>query len=768
MRGLLAKIAKFVCRRPWLVLVLGVVLPLLLGSRAATVPVNFSFSSFMNDSLPLMSRFIDMNERLHFSARLMLLLEGPQEDLLPVARAIADKLADRPDLVRRVEVEPPKEWLEENAPWLVDDETFARWLRVATGDGTTEDAAALEAKFKGLDAESPLEREGVRLMMVELVRDPLDEDLTAVSAGMSSYRQVERIVQGLAGERSIEVHFGGVPAVAIQDQEATFQAITRLTPLSLLVVLMVLFFVEPRPLRLALIALPMLLSIAAALGAVALVFGQITFGEAFFGMFIFGLGVDYALHLVVRLREERARGLPLPEALHETVVGAGRGVVAGAITTVGAFLVIAMAPDPVARHLGISSAVGLLSCMLLMVTLLPASWLLLDRGDAEPPRQPLRLPGLESLCTWSVRQPKLVLALAGLIVLMSLAGSPRFRMESDLSRIFNRDVPAIAVGERVQDLFDANMSPWIVASPSLERAREVQAGFEADELFVRVEGAASLFPGDLKSRTARLKEAAPRVTASRRQLAAMAIMMPAAAPPRLLTSLTVLERAANSGPPSFDDLPPEIAGLVRTDDGAFLTFAYSPYTGLDANTFRAHRLRAERVDPGVASFATFVEAAVHAPWGMEVLLGVLALVLLVLAIDQRNWRWMLLALLPATFGSAVTFGVMCWLDVGFSVMLVLVVPLIIGLGVDDGIHVVHRMREDDALPPDVATCSVGRAIVMTTLTTCASFSVMMFSNHPGMESMALCLLCGLPLCLLASVTLIPAGSVLLGLRRAQG
>jgi len=750
-----------------LVVVLGLLLPLLLASRAASVPVNFSFASFMNDSLPLVSRYIDMNERLRFSARLMLLLEGPQEELLPAAKALAERLLERPDLVRRVEVEPPTVWLEDNAPWLVDDEVFERWLRVATRRGDKEDVSALEARFKDLDDESPLEREGVRLMMVELLRDPLEEDLTAVSSGTSMYRQVEGIAEKLAVDRSVQIHFGGVPAVAIQDQEGTFQAITRLTPLSLFIVLAVLLFVESRPFRLLLIAIPMVLSVAAALGGVALVFGQITFGEAFFGMFIFGLGVDYALHLVVRLREERARGLPLPEALHETVVGAGRGVVAGAITTVGAFLVIAMAPDPVARHLGISSAVGLLSCMLLMITLLPATWLLLDRGDAERPPKSLKVPGLAFLCSISVRRPKLVVGLSVLLVLLSLAGSSRFRMESDLSKIFNRDVPAIAVGERVQDLFDANISPWIVASPSLEKARKVQAGFEADDLFVRVEGAASLFPGDLKSRAARLKEAAPLVASSRRQLEAMAIMMPAAAPPRLRKSLSVLERAAASGPPSFDDLPPEIERLVRTPDGEFLTFAYTRFTGLNADTFREHRLRAERVDPGATGFANFVEAAVHAPWGKEVLLGVLALVFVVLGVDQRSWRWMLLALLPVTFGSAVTFGMMCWLDVGFSVMLVLVVPLLIGLGVDDGIHVVHRMREDDQLPPDVATCSVGRAIVMTTLTTCASFSVMMFSNHPGMESMALCLLFGLPLCLLASVTLIPAASVLLGLRRVR-
>ena len=768
MRRTLSQIVDFTARRPRWVIVLGVVLPLLLASRAASVPVNFSFASFMNESLPLVSRYMEMNERLGFSARLVLLLEGPEERLLPAAQTLADQLLQRPDLVRSVEVEPPTSWLETNAPWLVDDELFERWLRVATRRGSQEDASLLEAQFKEQDAESPFEREGVRLMMVQLLRDPMSEDLTAVSSGGSMYRQVEDIAQQLARDQSIVIHFGGVPAVAIQDQEGTFQAITRLTPLSLLIVLAVLLFVEPRPARLLLIAVPMVLSVAAALGGVALVFGQITFGEAFFGMFIFGLGVDYALHLVVRLREERVRGLALPDALRETVVGAGRGVVAGAITTVGAFLVIAMAPDPVARHLGISSAVGLLSCMLLMITLLPAAWLLLDRGEPEKPVKGLNVPGLAALCSFSVRKPELVVGMALLLVVVSLVGTTRFRTESDLSKIFNRDVPAIAVGERVQELFGSNISPWIVASSSLEEARRVQAGFEADELFVRVEGAASLFPADLGSRAARLREAAPLVASSRRQLEAMAIMMPAAAPPRLRESLSVLEQAAVSGPPSFEELPPSIERLVRTREGEFLTFAYTHFTGLDADTFRDHRLRAERVDPSAAGFANFVEAAVHAPWGKEVLLGVLALVLLVLTIDQRNWRWMLLALLPVTFGSAVTFGMMCWLNVGFSVMLVLVVPLLIGLGVDDGIHVVHRMREDDDLPADVATCSVGRAIVMTTLTTCASFSVMMFSNHPGMESMALCLLFGLPLCLLASVTLIPAGSILLGLRRVRG
>jgi predicted RND superfamily exporter protein len=144
--------------------------------------------------------------------------------------------------------------------------------------------------------------------------------------------------------------------------------------------------------------------------------------------------------------------------------------------------------------------------------------------------------------------------------------------------------------------------------------------------------------------------------------------------------------------------------------------------------------------------------------------ALLAMVLMILAVDLRDPRWVMLAITPVLVGGLVTFGILCWFDVGFTVLLVIVVPLLIGLGVDDGIHVVHRMLEDPGLAPEQAAESVGRAIVMTTGTTCASFGVLLFSNHPGMESMAYTMLLGLPLCLLGSMTLIPAMAVLLGLR----
>jgi len=93
------------------------------------------------------------------------------------------------------------------------------------------------------------------------------------------------------------------------------------------------------------------------------------------------------------------------------------------------------------------------------------------------------------------------------------------------------------------------------------------------------------------------------------------------------------------------------------------------------------------------------------------------------------------------------------------------VPLLLGLGIDDGIHIVHRMLEQPEAPFAEVVAAVGGGIAMTTITTCASVGTLLFIHHSGIESMAILLLIGLPLCLVASVTLLPACAVLFDARR---
>jgi hypothetical protein len=140
-----------------------------------------------------------------------------------------------------------------------------------------------------------------------------------------------------------------------------------------------------------------------------------------------------------------------------------------------------------------------------------------------------------------------------------------------------------------------------------------------------------------------------------------------------------------------------------------------------------------------------------------------------LAATFRNWRHVFLALLPVTVGTAIAFGVYFLFGLQFSILTATVVPVIIGLGVDDGIHVVDRLRRYNAYTGErihEAVEGVGRPIFLTTATTCVSFAGLLFTDHAGLESIAHFMLLGIPLCFLASITVIPAAATLM-LRRTR-
>jgi predicted RND superfamily exporter protein len=135
----------------------------------------------------------------------------------------------------------------------------------------------------------------------------------------------------------------------------------------------------------------------------------------------------------------------------------------------------------------------------------------------------------------------------------------------------------------------------------------------------------------------------------------------------------------------------------------------------------------------------------------------------------RDVRDVALALAPVLVGSGATFGVFLWFNLHMSVLTSAVLPVILGLGVDEGIHVVERLRQygvrDDATI-QLAVEGVGRAIFLTTATTCVSFVVLLFTNHAGLEGISWFMLLGMPLCLVASVTVLPAVAKLL-VRRTE-
>ncbi|MCD6506730.1 MMPL family transporter [Candidatus Poribacteria bacterium] len=81
-------------------------------------------------------------------------------------------------------------------------------------------------------------------------------------------------------------------------------------------------------------------------------------------------------------------------------------------------------------------------------------------------------------------------------------------------------------------------------------------------------------------------------------------------------------------------------------------------------------------------------------------------------------------------------------------------PLIIGIGIDDGVHLIHRYRMEGWQRIGTVFANTGKAILLTSLTTMIGFGSLMFMTHRGMASMGTVLVIGIGSCLITTVLIL--------------
>ncbi|MEE9574301.1 MAG: MMPL family transporter [Candidatus Neomarinimicrobiota bacterium] len=138
----------------------------------------------------------------------------------------------------------------------------------------------------------------------------------------------------------------------------------------------------------------------------------------------------------------------------------------------------------------------------------------------------------------------------------------------------------------------------------------------------------------------------------------------------------------------------------------------------------------------------------------------LLVIFIVLLIDFRNIKKVILAMTPLIIGVVWMVGVMEITGLQITLLNIMAIPMIIGIGIDDGVHIVHRYQIEgrDAHKPVFA--STGRAILLTSITTMLGFGSLWFATYRGLGSMGIALFIGVGMCFFATAIVIP---VLIGI-----
>jgi predicted RND superfamily exporter protein len=116
----------------------------------------------------------------------------------------------------------------------------------------------------------------------------------------------------------------------------------------------------------------------------------------------------------------------------------------------------------------------------------------------------------------------------------------------------------------------------------------------------------------------------------------------------------------------------------------------------------------------------------------------------------------LLVLLPLLLAGAFTGAASVLFHIPFNFANIIALPLLLGIGVDSGIHMVHRMRTAPPSSGQILQTSTARAVLYSALTTICSFGNLAVSPHRGMASMGILLTIGIGFTLLCILVVLPA------------
>ncbi len=141
--------------------------------------------------------------------------------------------------------------------------------------------------------------------------------------------------------------------------------------------------------------------------------------------------------------------------------------------------------------------------------------------------------------------------------------------------------------------------------------------------------------------------------------------------------------------------------------------------------------------------------------GRNAMILTLFVVFFLLWADFRNPLHALMAMIPLAFGVFWMVGLMKISGMMMTVMNVMIFPLILGIGIDDGVHALHRWRHEGKGQIWTVFSSTGKAIFLTSLTTMIAFGSLVFSIWRGFGQLGGALFLGVGACFLTTVIILP-------------
>ncbi len=509
-----------------------------------------------------------------------------------------------------------------------------------------------------------------------------------------------------------------------------------------------------------LVAVPLVVALALTFGLANLVIGQLNTFTVFLFVILFGLGIDFGIHILARYIEARRRAASYREALVETIQGSGRALATAAATTSVAFYTLMFTDFRGFSEFGFIAGTGVLLSLIAMVIVLPALIAVSEKLGIFRIKPKAQYQKDYRGKRYPMAKGVLVVGLA--FALFSGYAVTQIKFEYDFTNLRANLPETNLVKKKQSEIFKESDSPAIVMAESPEALQEITRALDKKiatdptPTIDKYRTIYSLLPDHQQEKMKIIAEIRDLLNRDEVKLLSKDEQ----------EKVKRLRELTDVHPLTVEDLPYKVKRPFLGKDGKIVNFALIYPSILlrfaDKAIEFADDVREIRTESGKvyhASSPAIVRTDMLLTMLREgkVAIGVVfgAIFLLILA-DMRSLTRTLLVLTPLTVGLLWMLGIMYLAGWKLNIFNMVVIPSVLGMGVDSGVHIYHRYRHEGPGSIVKVVRYTGGAVAMATITTMIGFLGLVLAYHPGLKAIGSLAMVGLASTLVSSLTVLPA------------
>lgn len=582
--------------------------------------------------------------------------------------------------------------------------------------------------------------------------------------------------------QDLQIGFAGGYMSALEDSRMIKRELVTNFSVSLIGVLTLFVLGFRRGMAIFYALFPLLVSPLLTLGLFSPFLGRWSESTGAFSAIILGLSIDFIILLYSRYLEERNAGLDVPEALEKSLRYTGPSVFTGAVTTTVCYYTLLLSDFRGVRELGLLTGTGILLSLGCAFFLFPALIAWRKRGEGrEKTFQSVSSFGVERLGLLALKAPLLVILLCVAMTLGTMSWAFQVKLNNDPKRLRPAGQPSVVLETRVQEKMGEGGDTIVV----LARSQRAEEALEVQGL-LRTKFEQAMAAGLPISRYENLALFIPPPSQQKRNLEWVekrgnAILSPIRVQKKLVEALQAEGLRVEPFRPGLNMLREM---LTNREIFTWEQFQRTPFRALGERFLKRqgdafisasffHVDSGFWADPKGKAFLEDLKEigpdiqvtgskllqreleSLMADESWKLLLIALVAVCALIYFDFRSWRLCLFSLLPVALALIWTLGLMGMMGMDLNFMNLVVFTMVVGVGVDYGVHILHRYSENGMTQFETGLVQVSKGVGLAALTTLVAFGSLILSGYPGLQSMGTVALMGIGFSALTALTLLP-------------